>query len=188
MMRRSISHRLLFTSCPIVIVYCCVLSTVIKIVHCFLDATTKQVDLAHSLGSGWPREKDYQALAAVYRCTDHLWHRVCMLIGTLPRKPFKLSCLRLWLSGPNISIYFGYFLCGCSAEVTKNGVLSSPEHRVKASIRADTMIPAVALIDPQVRPNHFQIACPLCLLLVHSSVYPYRLPSQLPRVSMPLRR
>ncbi|XP_065183573.1 uncharacterized protein LOC135814392 [Sycon ciliatum] len=37
---------------------------------------------------------------------------------------------------------------GTGAEVTRNGVLCSPEHRVKASIRAATMLPNVALVDP----------------------------------------
>lgn len=40
------------------------------------------------------------------------------------------------------------FLTGTGAEVTRNGVLCSPEHRVKASIRAATMLPTVALVDP----------------------------------------
>jgi alcohol dehydrogenase class IV len=38
---------------------------------------------------------------------------------------------------------------GTGAEVTKNAVLTSHRHRVKASLRHDTMLPAVALIDPQ---------------------------------------
>jgi hypothetical protein len=55
------------------------------------------------------------------------------------------------------------------AEVTKNGVLSSPEHRVKASIRADTMIPVYAIIDPQVHCNSsLFLPCPL-LLSFHQS-------------------
>ncbi len=37
---------------------------------------------------------------------------------------------------------------GTGAEVTKNAVLASPEHRVKASLRHDSMLPAVALVDP----------------------------------------
>eukprot|EP00118_Oscarella_pearsei_P003054 m.12729 g.12729 ORF g.12729 m.12729 type:complete len:383 (+) comp24254_c0_seq1:22-1170(+) len=37
---------------------------------------------------------------------------------------------------------------GTGAEVTKNSVLSSPEHRVKASIRSPFMLPKVAIIDP----------------------------------------
>lgn len=38
---------------------------------------------------------------------------------------------------------------GTGAEVTKNAVLASPEHGVKASLRHDSMLPAVALIDPE---------------------------------------
>lgn len=38
---------------------------------------------------------------------------------------------------------------GTGAEVTKNAVLSSTQHRVKASLRHDTMLPAVALVDPE---------------------------------------
>lgn len=38
---------------------------------------------------------------------------------------------------------------GTGAEVTKNAVLASSQHRVKASLRHDSMLPAVALIDPE---------------------------------------
>lgn len=38
---------------------------------------------------------------------------------------------------------------GTGAEVTKNAVLASSEHRVKASLRHDSMLPAIALVDPQ---------------------------------------
>lgn len=37
---------------------------------------------------------------------------------------------------------------GTGAEVTKNAVLASSEHRVKASLRHDSMLPKVALVDP----------------------------------------
>jgi alcohol dehydrogenase class IV len=37
---------------------------------------------------------------------------------------------------------------GTGAEVTKNAVLASSEHRVKASLRHDSMLPRVALVDP----------------------------------------
>jgi alcohol dehydrogenase class IV len=37
---------------------------------------------------------------------------------------------------------------GTGAEVTKNAVLSSPEHGVKVSLRNDSMLPRVALVDP----------------------------------------
>lgn len=37
---------------------------------------------------------------------------------------------------------------GTGAEVTKNAVLASTEQRVKASLRHDSMLPALALVDP----------------------------------------
>ena len=37
---------------------------------------------------------------------------------------------------------------GTGSEVTRNAVLTSPEHRVKASLRSPLMLPRVALIDP----------------------------------------
>ena len=40
-------------------------------------------------------------------------------------------------------------------EVTANAVLASPEHRRKASLRSSLMIPAVALVDPQLT-----VSCP----------------------------
>ncbi|MBI3877416.1 MAG: iron-containing alcohol dehydrogenase, partial [Verrucomicrobia bacterium] len=38
---------------------------------------------------------------------------------------------------------------GTGAEVTRNAVLASPEHRVKASLRSPFMLPRVALVDPE---------------------------------------
>ena len=38
---------------------------------------------------------------------------------------------------------------GTGSEVTRNAVLGSPEHKVKASLRAASMLPAVALVDPE---------------------------------------
>jgi alcohol dehydrogenase class IV len=38
---------------------------------------------------------------------------------------------------------------GTGAEVTRNAVLGSPEHRVKVSLRSALMLPRVALIDPE---------------------------------------
>lgn len=38
---------------------------------------------------------------------------------------------------------------GTGAEVTRNAVLASPEHRVKASLRSQTMLPRVAIVDPE---------------------------------------
>lgn len=38
---------------------------------------------------------------------------------------------------------------GTGAEVTRNAVLASPEHRVKVSLRSPLMLPEIALVDPE---------------------------------------
>ena len=38
---------------------------------------------------------------------------------------------------------------GTGSEVTRNAVLASPEHRLKVSLRSASMIPSVALVDPE---------------------------------------
>ncbi len=38
---------------------------------------------------------------------------------------------------------------GTGAEVTRNAVLRSPEHRVKVSLRSTLMLPRIALVDPE---------------------------------------
>jgi alcohol dehydrogenase class IV len=38
---------------------------------------------------------------------------------------------------------------GTGAEVTRNAVLSAPEHRVKVSLRSPLMLPRLALVDPE---------------------------------------
>jgi alcohol dehydrogenase class IV len=38
---------------------------------------------------------------------------------------------------------------GTGAEVTRNAVLASPEHHVKASLRSPQMLPALAVVDPE---------------------------------------
>ncbi len=38
---------------------------------------------------------------------------------------------------------------GTGAEVTRNAVLASPEHKVKVSLRSPLMLPRVALVDPE---------------------------------------
>jgi alcohol dehydrogenase class IV len=38
---------------------------------------------------------------------------------------------------------------GTGSEVTRNAVLASPEHRVKASLRSPHMLPRLAVVDPQ---------------------------------------
>jgi alcohol dehydrogenase class IV len=46
---------------------------------------------------------------------------------------------------------------GTGAEVTRNAVIGSPEHRTKASLRSSLMLPRVALVDPDLTldlPSH----------------------------------
>jgi alcohol dehydrogenase class IV len=38
---------------------------------------------------------------------------------------------------------------GTGSEVTRNAVLASPEHRLKVSLRSPSMLPKVALVDPE---------------------------------------
>ena len=38
---------------------------------------------------------------------------------------------------------------GAGSEVTRNAVLASPEHRVKASLRSPLMLPRLAIVDPE---------------------------------------
>jgi len=42
---------------------------------------------------------------------------------------------------------------GAGAEVTRNAVLASPEHRVKVSLRSPLMLPKIALVDPELTYN-----------------------------------
>ena len=42
---------------------------------------------------------------------------------------------------------------GTGAEVTRNAVLASPEHRGKASLRSPLMLPRLALVDPELALN-----------------------------------
>jgi alcohol dehydrogenase class IV len=43
---------------------------------------------------------------------------------------------------------------GTGSEVTRNAVLASPEHGVKASLRSPMMLPRVALVDPELTYSH----------------------------------
>lgn len=48
---------------------------------------------------------------------------------------------------------------GTGAEVTRNAVLGSPEHKVKVSLRSPLLLPRVALVDPDI--VHASVACRL---------------------------
>lgn len=53
------------------------------------------------------------------------------------------------LTQPSVPCIAAPTTSGTGAEVTRNAVLSSPEHRVKVSMRSPFMTPKIALIDPE---------------------------------------
>jgi alcohol dehydrogenase class IV len=53
------------------------------------------------------------------------------------------------LTNPPLPVIAVPTTAGTGAEVTRNAVLASPEHRVKVSLRSSLMLPKVALVDPE---------------------------------------
>jgi alcohol dehydrogenase class IV len=53
------------------------------------------------------------------------------------------------LSGPPLPFIAVPTTAGTGSEVTRNAVLGSPEHHVKASLRSLLMLPRVAIVDPE---------------------------------------
>jgi alcohol dehydrogenase class IV len=52
------------------------------------------------------------------------------------------------LEGPSLPFVAVPTTAGTGSEVTRNAVLASPEHGVKASLRSPRMLPAAAIVDP----------------------------------------
>jgi len=78
-----------------------------------------------------------KAISALSRQPEDLWHYI-EIVG----KGHPLTATPL----PYIAIPT---TAGTGAEVTRNAVLSSPEHGVKASLRHASMLPRLAIIDPE---------------------------------------
>jgi len=53
------------------------------------------------------------------------------------------------LTAPSVPFIAIPTTAGAGAEVTRNAVLASPEHRVKASLRSPLMLARVAIVDPE---------------------------------------
>lgn len=65
-----------------------------------------------------------------------------------------LDYLEVIGAGKSLSVPSAPFIAvpttaGTGAEVTRNAVLASPEHRVKASLRSPLMLPRLAVVDPE---------------------------------------
>ena len=53
------------------------------------------------------------------------------------------------LTQPSVPMIAVPTTAGTGSEVTRNAVLASPEHRVKASLRSASMLPRLAIVDPE---------------------------------------
>jgi alcohol dehydrogenase class IV len=53
------------------------------------------------------------------------------------------------LAAPSVPFIAVPTTAGTGSEVTRNAVLASPEHRVKASLRSPWMLPRLAVVDPE---------------------------------------
>jgi alcohol dehydrogenase class IV len=53
------------------------------------------------------------------------------------------------LTQPSVPMIAVPTTAGTGSEVTRNAVLASPEHQVKASLRSATMLPLLAIVDPE---------------------------------------
>jgi alcohol dehydrogenase class IV len=78
-----------------------------------------------------------KAIAALVTNTGDLFDYLEVIGKVQPLKQPPLPCVAV----PTTA--------GTGAEVTRNSVLLSPEHRVKVSLRSPLMLPRVAVIDPE---------------------------------------
>jgi alcohol dehydrogenase class IV len=100
-----------------------------------LKAISGECDGVIAIGGGSVIDTG-KAIAALMRNTEDLMEYL-EVIGK--GKPMQNPSAP-WIAVPTTS--------GTGSEVTRNAVLSSPEHKVKVSLRSTAMLPVAAIVDP----------------------------------------
>ena len=99
-------------------------------------AIEEKVDVVIGLGGGSPLDSA-KAIA------------VLVANGGDPLDYMEVVGKGMPLTKPSLPLLAIPTTAGTGSEVTRNAVLASPEHGVKASLRSLSMIPRVALVDPE---------------------------------------
>ncbi|MBN1849239.1 MAG: iron-containing alcohol dehydrogenase [Deltaproteobacteria bacterium] len=109
-------------------------------IHMIMDGVTyarrNKMDIVIGIGGGSVIDSA-KAIAALLTNTDDIMEYLEVIGKGKPLVQQPAPCIAI----PTTA--------GTGAEVTKNAVLSSSEHKVKVSLRSPSMIPDLALIDPE---------------------------------------
>ena len=99
-------------------------------------ARGEHCDVVVAMGGGSSLDAGKALAALIANTGDVLWYLEVVGRGQpLERPPVPMIAI------PTTA--------GTGSEVTRNAVLASPEHRVKASLRSASMLPRVAVVDPE---------------------------------------
>jgi alcohol dehydrogenase class IV len=113
----------------------------LEMIRCGVDlARANGCDLVISFGGGSAIDAGKAIAALLANAGDLLDYLEVIGAG----KPLPLP------SAPFIAVPT---TAGTGSEVTRNAVLSSPEHRVKVSLRSPLMLPRLAVVDPELTLN-----------------------------------
>lgn len=101
-----------------------------------IAASQAECDLVIGFGGGSAMDTA-KAAAALLKNQGDIYDYLEVIGKALPLKNRPLPCIAI----PTTA--------GTGAEVTRNAVLTSPEQRVKVSLRSPLMLPVIALVDPE---------------------------------------
>ena len=101
-----------------------------------IAASQAECDLVIGFGGGSAMDTA-KAAAALLKNQGDIYDYLEVIGKALPLKNRPLPCIAI----PTTA--------GTGAEVTRNAVLTSPEQRVKVSLRSPLMLPVLALVDPE---------------------------------------